>query len=103
MLFGIRPEKLTFRQDRSGRIPAQVALIEKLGSDTIVGCRFASESDSQTSLIENNLVFAKIPGGRQVKINEPCSLDYVPSDVLWFDAATERRIPDNKKHAPGNA
>src|SRR3569623_205381 len=44
-LFGIRPEKLTFRQDRSGRIPVQVALIEKLGSDTIVGCRFLSETD----------------------------------------------------------
>lgn len=66
--FGIRPKKFTFCKDRSGWISAQVALIERLGSDTMISHRFLSEkSGSQAGFIESNLVFAKISGGRQVK------------------------------------
>jgi multiple sugar transport system ATP-binding protein len=93
LLFGIRPEKLTCRQDSSGRVPAQVALIERLGSDTIIGCRFLSGGGaSEADLIENDLVFAKVAGSIRLKINELCSLNYSPADVLWFNELTGERI-----------
>jgi multiple sugar transport system ATP-binding protein len=94
LLFGIRPEKLVFGSEGAGPIAAQVAIIERLGAETVVGCRLAFDRhESEPRLLEHDLVFARIPGNRQLRIDDRCSLDYRPADVVWFDSSTGARIP----------
>ncbi|MDX9860840.1 MAG: ABC transporter ATP-binding protein [Rhodospirillales bacterium] len=93
VLFGIRPEKLQFRPAGVGAIPAAVAMVERLGAETIVGCRLLSDGGiAESGLLERDLVSAKIPGNPDIGIGDQCSLDYQPQDVVWFEAATGTRI-----------
>ncbi|WP_019173485.1 ABC transporter ATP-binding protein [Pseudaminobacter salicylatoxidans] len=94
LIFGVRPEKLQFLARGQGRMPAQVAVVERLGAETVIGCRLVSdEHGGTTNLVENDLVFVRISGNPRTKINEQCSLDYHAEDVVWFDAHTQTRIP----------
>jgi len=94
LIFGVRPEKLQFLAEGQGRMPAQVAVVERLGAETVIGCRLVSdEHGGTTNLVENDLVFVRISGNPRTKINEQCSLDYRAEDVVWFDAHTQTRIP----------
>ena len=94
LLFGIRPEKLQFRAAGGGPISAQVAMVERLGAETIVGCRLISGNGTCTSrLLEHDLVLATIPGSPKIDIDDRCSLDYRAADVVWFDESTGARIP----------
>jgi multiple sugar transport system ATP-binding protein len=91
LLLGIRPEKLILGSPGAGRIPARVALVERLGSESMVGCRLGSLSVDEGRLVGEELVFAKLPGSAHIAIDEPCSLDYRSSDIVWFDETTGRR------------
>ena len=91
VIFGIRPEKLQFRPESEGTIPAKVAVIERLGAETVIGCRLSNEQD-EGRLLEHDLVFVRIPGTPKVSIGDLCSLDYAVEDVFWFDAVSEARI-----------
>ncbi len=94
LLFGIRPEKLQFRAAGDGPIAAEVAMVERLGAETIVGCRLVSGNGAGTSrLLEHDLVLATIPGSPKIGIDDRCSLDYQAADVVWFDESTGARIP----------
>jgi multiple sugar transport system ATP-binding protein len=103
LLFGIRPEELIFGIADAGPIPAQVAIIERLGAETVVGCRLVShqhqgearllEHQGEARLFENDLVFVRVPASLQVRIGDRCSLDYRPEDAVWFDGSTGARIP----------
>ncbi|MHA6729182.1 ABC transporter ATP-binding protein [Devosia sp. A369] len=97
VIFGIRPEKLQFQPEGKGAIPARVAVIERLGAETVIGCRLASD-ENDTRLLDSNLVFVRIPGTPKVSIGELCSLDYAVEDVFWFDAVTEERIPTHSRN-----
>ena len=93
LLFGIRPEKMEFRAEGEGAIPAQVTVIERLGAETILGCRLMSNNgDGKSPTIEENLVYARISGNPRVVIGHRCSLDYRPENVVWFDDSTGKRI-----------
>jgi multiple sugar transport system ATP-binding protein len=93
LLLGIRPEKLVFGPEGAGPIAAQVAIIERLGAETVVGCRLARPGrEAEPRLLEHDLVFARIPGNLPLRIDEPCSLDYRSTDVVWFDGASGVRI-----------
>jgi multiple sugar transport system ATP-binding protein len=93
LIFGVRPEKLIFASEGEGRIPAQVAVVERLGAETVVGCRLLSEDHAgETRLLEHDLVFVRMPGSPKIRIDDRCSLDYLPEDVVWFDDKTGKRI-----------
>ncbi len=96
--FGIRPEKLALMPEGAGRIPAQVAVIERLGAETVIGCRLAAQKEqSQELLIEQDFVFVRVSGNPRMQIGEMCSLDYRDEDVLWFNADSgERLFPKQK-------
>jgi multiple sugar transport system ATP-binding protein len=64
-----------------------------LGSETVIGCRpLAAEAKDDARLLEHDLVFVKISGNPRIRIDERCSLDYRPEDVVWFDHASGDRI-----------
>ncbi|WP_082145680.1 ABC transporter ATP-binding protein [Microvirga massiliensis] len=104
LIFGIRPEKLHLRPEGSGRIPAQVAIVERLGAETVVGCRLVSdEHGGETRLLEHDLVFVRLSGNPRIAIGERCALDYRPEDVVWFDHATGARISSDGPTHPTDA
>jgi multiple sugar transport system ATP-binding protein len=94
-IFGLRPEKLELRRDASGVIPAQVAVVERLGAETVVGCRLleGAGQGGEGRLLEHDLVFVRLSGNPRIGIDESCSLDYRAEDVVWFDAASGTRLP----------
>ncbi|MGK6311488.1 ABC transporter ATP-binding protein [Neorhizobium sp. DT-125] len=93
IVFGIRPEKLVLKAEGEGRLPAQVAVVERLGAETVIGCRLLTEnSGGDTRLLEHDLVFVRVSGNPRLRVDDRCSLDYRADDVLWFDKATGQRI-----------
>ncbi|CDN57531.1 Glycerol-3-phosphate transporter ATP-binding subunit (plasmid) [Neorhizobium galegae bv. officinalis bv. officinalis str. HAMBI 1141] len=93
LTFGVRPEKLTLHPAGEGRLPAQVAVVERLGAETVIGCRLMTgEENKDQRLLEHDLVFVRVSGNPKIKIGELCSLDYQADDVLWFDIDNGDRI-----------
>ncbi|WP_105382996.1 ABC transporter ATP-binding protein [Neorhizobium alkalisoli] len=91
--FGIRPEKLSLHAAGEGRLPARVTVVERLGAETVIGCRLLTGEDDQSGrLLETDLVFVRVSGNPKMQIGEPCSLDYRAEDVLWFDVDTGQRL-----------
>jgi multiple sugar transport system ATP-binding protein len=93
LIFGIRPEKLCLHAEGEGRLPAEVAVVERLGAETVIGCRLlVGGSQTDTRLLEQDLIFVRVSGNPRMRIDERCSLDYRAEDVLWFDKSTGQRI-----------
>jgi multiple sugar transport system ATP-binding protein len=93
LLLGLRPEALRVATEGQGRIPVQVAVVERLGAETILGCRLAQGAqDSDARLLEHDLVFVRMPGNPRFRPEERCSLDYEAADAFWFDAASGARL-----------
>ncbi|MFB9948187.1 ABC transporter ATP-binding protein [Rhizobium puerariae] len=93
LTFGIRPEKLSLHAAGEGRLPARVAVVERLGAETVIGCRLsAGEDDDDGRLLETDLVFVRVSGNPKMQIGETCSLDYRAEDVLWFDIDSGQRL-----------
>jgi multiple sugar transport system ATP-binding protein len=93
MTLGIRPEKLSLLPAGEGRIPARAAVVERLGAETVVGCRLLTgEEGKDELLIENDLVFVRVSGNPKIKIGEDLSIGYHPADVLWFDVDSGKRL-----------
>ena len=94
LLLGLRPEKFVLRAGGEGLIPAQVVVVERLGAETVIGCRLLSaEANDGARLLEHDLVFVKISGSPRIRIDDRCALDYRPEDVVWFDQTSGVRIP----------
>ncbi|EKJ94935.1 putative sugar ABC transporter [Bradyrhizobium lupini HPC(L)] len=93
LTFGVRPEKITLHPAGEGRLPAQVAVIERLGAETVIGCRLmTNETLRDRSLLDHDLVFVRVSGNPGVKVGQACGLDYRADDVLWFDAESGNRV-----------
>jgi multiple sugar transport system ATP-binding protein len=93
LLLGIRPEKVEVSPDTAGMIPARVSVVERLGGETLLGCRLTTGTqDVERSLIDDVLYFAKVQGSPSLDVDQPCSLSYQPSEVTWFDRAGKARI-----------
>jgi multiple sugar transport system ATP-binding protein len=93
LILGLRPEKLSFLAEGVGRISAEVAVVERLGAETVVGCRLlSSEHGGDTRLLEHDLVFVRISQNLKLRIDQRCSLDYAAEDAVWFDADSGNRI-----------
>ncbi|WP_176084500.1 ATP-binding cassette domain-containing protein [Martelella sp. HB161492] len=93
VIFGIRPEKLELRAAGAGRLPARVSVVERLGAETVIGCRLMTGEEEQDGrLLETDLVFVRVSGHLKMKIGEQCALDYAAGDVLIFDIENGQRL-----------
>ncbi|WP_447529702.1 ABC transporter ATP-binding protein [Vreelandella sp. TE19] len=90
---GIRPEKLEMVSRENGLLHGRVAVIERLGAETIVGVQLGTEEEG-AALIERDMVFARIQGNVRCAVGEPCSLSYQAADAYWFDAESGERMLD---------
>ena len=75
---GVRPHNLRFAHDG---IPADVEIVEPMGSETFVHCRLADDS----------MVVARIEG-HGPRSGEPVHLALDPESIHLFDAQTEQRL-----------
>ncbi|MBN9888950.1 ABC transporter ATP-binding protein [Salipiger abyssi] len=89
-IFGIRPEKMTISATGDGRMPGTVAVIERLGAETILGCRLGDGEYGGIST--ENLVFVRMPGHPPLGLGAACTLDYDDADAVWFDKPTGQRV-----------
>ncbi len=89
-IFGVRAEKLRLMGEGQGPIPAEVAVVESLGAEMVVGCRLASGT-ADDHLLDHDLVFVRVPGVARMRIGTRLTLGYDPADVMWFDATSGRR------------
>ena len=90
--FGIRPEKLSIQASGEGRLPARVSVVERLGAETVIGCRLMTGEEDHDRLLETDLVFVRVSGHLKMAIGEACSLDYRSEDALLFDIEDGRRL-----------
>ena len=51
-----------------------------------------STADLSARLVGHELVFAKLQGNPSIAIDDACSLDYAPADIVWFDEASGRSL-----------
>ena len=93
LVLGIRPEKLRPVPAGQGRLSAEIAVVEKLGAETVLGCRLGTAAGrGETPLLEGDLVFVRVQGNPRLAVNDLCGLDYEAADVLWFESASGRRL-----------
>ncbi|MET3601668.1 ABC transporter ATP-binding protein [Martelella mangrovi] len=91
--FGIRPEKLSLLGPGEGRLPAPVSVVERLGAETVIGCRLMTgDEEDDGRLLETGLVFVRVSGHLRMEIGQSCSLDYDADDVLLFDVENGQRL-----------
>ena len=91
-ILGIRPEKLTLTPAGQGMIAARVAVVERLGAETVVGCRLDRPGQDHGSLVTEDLVHVRVSGNPGLEHGAPCGLSYAPADAVWFDTASGQRI-----------
>jgi multiple sugar transport system ATP-binding protein len=91
-IFGIRPENLTLHPDHSGKIPVRVSMVERLGAETVIGCRLDAGAVDEVGLTTRDMVFVRTPGHPGVKRGEACSVSYAAEAGAWFDKDSSRRL-----------
>ncbi|MCC6305165.1 MAG: ATP-binding cassette domain-containing protein [Rhodobacteraceae bacterium] len=91
-ILGVRPEKLRLFSGTGGMIAAQVIVIERLGAETVVGCRLDDRPAGDHGLNTDDLVFVRIAGHPGLHHGDACSLSYAVEDAAWFDSASGRRL-----------
>jgi multiple sugar transport system ATP-binding protein len=94
MILGLRPERLTLRAAGEPGIPVEVALVEKLGAEVIVGCRVLSPGAGKAAdLLRQELVFVRVSGNPHLSIGAPAVLGYEADAVNWYSAETGAALP----------
>ena len=93
VLLGVRAERIRVTADGAG-IPARVAMVERLGAETIVGFRLGhSTPEGLGESLVRNLYSARIPGDVDLVAGEACHVEFDLTAVSWFDSGTGLRLP----------
>jgi len=97
LVLGLRPENLRLTEYSEKALAVEVAQIEKLGAEIIVGCRLqgatSAKPQEEEALLRQELIFVRISGSPKLKIGEAAYLTYAAGDVRWFDARTGAALP----------
>ncbi|SMO97720.1 ABC transporter ATP-binding protein [Paracoccus laeviglucosivorans] len=88
---GIRPENLNLRPEGEGLIPIEVSLVERLGAETLLGCRMVSKAASET-LLGEDLIFVRVQGNPQIEASARFGLSYAADDVRWYDQTSGQAV-----------
>ncbi|MEZ0490817.1 ABC transporter ATP-binding protein [Kineococcus sp. TBRC 1896] len=91
LVLGLRPESLRLTAAGRGRLEGDVAVVERLGGETLVGVRL-SRAGEPPALVDHDLCFVRVPGRPAVRVGEACGVDYDESAAVWFDRDTRQRI-----------
>jgi len=94
LVLGVRPEKLHLTSNCDNGIAVQVAQIEKLGAEVIVGCRLQGIEayQGEEDLLRQDLIFVRISGSPQFNLGETGFLTYDEADAQWFSVKTGESI-----------
>jgi multiple sugar transport system ATP-binding protein len=93
MILGLRPERVTLQAEGQARIPVEVALVEKLGAEVIVGCRILTPDGRKSAdLMRQDLIFVRVSGNPHLAIGARASLDYDAAGVNWYSAETSEAL-----------
>ncbi|CAN5572991.1 ABC transporter ATP-binding protein [soil metagenome] len=89
---GVRAERIRLTADGDG-LPARVAIVERLGAETVVGFRFGSaETHTLGAAVARNLYYARIPGDVDLTVGDQCRVEIQMTGASWFDAETGARV-----------
>ena len=89
---GVRAERIRLTADGDG-LPARVAIVERLGAETVVGFRFGSaETHTLGAAVARNLYYARIPGDVDLTVGDVCRVEIQMAGASWFDAETGARV-----------
>jgi len=93
LVLGLRPERLRLQPDGEPGIPVEVALVEKLGAEVIVGCRVRVPGETRREdLMRQDLIFVRISGNPHLTVGSTATLGYDADGVTWFSARTGEAI-----------
>ncbi len=89
VVFGVRPENLRIESAGAGGLPADVEVIERIGSEKLIGCRLleSTEADAETPL-----VFARMHDVHGFRTGARCSLLVDAASLSWFARSTGERV-----------
>lgn len=89
LILGLRPERLKLQPKEQPGIPVEVALVEKLGAEVILGCRILHPGDKQSGdLLRQDLIFVRVSGNPHVTSGTRVSLGYAANGVNWYSTRT---------------
>ena len=94
LLLGLRPEQVTIRMDAPGTpraIPVEIAVVERLGAETLLGCRLLA-GPGQAPPLGQDFVFVRLPGTPGAVLGARGTLGYRGGDATWFDRDSGNRI-----------
>lgn len=91
VMFGVRPENLQIESSGAGGLPADVEVIERIGSETLIGCRLLDSGEANAEL---PLVFARIQRVHGLRTGERCLLRADAASLSWFALSTGERVED---------
>ncbi|WP_433087204.1 ABC transporter ATP-binding protein [Dactylosporangium sp. CA-052675] len=96
-LLGVRAEKVRVAATGSG-LPARVAVVERLGAETVVGFRLglAANGDALGAAAVRDLHYAKVPGDAGLAVDDECRVLLDLSGACWFDIHSGARIGARK-------
>ncbi len=89
-VLGVRAERIRIVDHG---VPARVAIVERLGAETVVGFRLGHTEPQQLgSSVLRNLYYARIPGDVQRSAGDEVHVEFDLAGVSWFDAASGQRL-----------
>ena len=90
VLLGVRAERIRIADHG---VPARVAIVERLGAETVVGFRFGhTEPQRLGSSVVRDLYYARIPGDVEHSVGDDVHVALELTGASWFDAATGQRL-----------
>lgn len=92
-LMGVRPEAITLLPREGAGPQAQIAVVEHLGGETVVGFKLGSaDVDKIGGSASRGLHFAKVAGSVFFEVGTTHAVSIDDHAVSWFDAETQQRV-----------
>ncbi|MDQ2662104.1 MAG: ATP-binding cassette domain-containing protein [Actinomycetota bacterium] len=96
VLLGVRAERIRIAGAGERGIPARVAVVERLGAETIVGFRFGhTEPETLGSSVVRGMYSARIPGDVALSIGDDIEVALDLTAASWFDPESGERLRSN--------
>jgi multiple sugar transport system ATP-binding protein len=91
-ILGVRAERIGIATPGTG-IPARVAVVERLGAETVVGFRFGHvEPQTLGAAVVRDLYSARIPGDVSLSIGDDIEVELDLTAASWFDPESGERL-----------
>ena len=96
---GVRAERIRLASKGDG-LHARVAIVERLGAETVVGFRFGvAMTEHLGASVGRDLYYARIPGDVDFAVGDECVVMMDMSAASWFDAQSGTRLATRSEAA----